>query len=69
MAPSTSVVKNYLKNIVFMHMMSPTRYSLAPLVKKHYEPYFTHQIFTGPKNATVDGIKINGYNVVFGTMQ
>ena len=63
------VVKEYLKNVVLMHMVSPTRYSLVPLLHKHYSPYFTHQIFTGPQNATVGDFAIEGHDVVFGTMQ
>eukprot|EP00758_Cryptobia_borreli_P001913 Tbor_TRINITY_DN2636_c0_g1::TRINITY_DN2636_c0_g1_i1::g.17941::m.17941 len=59
----TEKVREYFKNTLLIVMMSPPRYHLVRVVRRHYAEYFRHIFFCGPKNSTEYGIRIRGYIV------
>ena len=62
-------VRKFFKNTLAIMMMSPPRYHIVKQVEKHYAPFFTHMVFCGPKNNTDFGVRIHGYDIVYGNMQ
>ena len=63
----------FFRDTLAVVMMSPARYHLAPLLKRHYGQFFTYMYFCGPKNDSrmweSHGIDIRGYDIVFGNEQ
>ena len=72
--PASSVmpveaVREYFKDTLLIIMMSPPRYHLVNEVKKHYEQFFQHIFFCGPRNNSDFGVDIRGYDIVYGNEQ
>lgn len=67
--PETAAIREYFSRTLVIMMMSPSRYPLASIVRRHYAPFFSHMIFCGPKDAVVDGISIEGHDIVYGNEQ
>ncbi|ORC90493.1 putative membrane-associated protein [Trypanosoma theileri] len=59
----------FFKNILLIVIFSPKRFELAYDVWQHYRIFFRYMTFCSSVSTTVDGIRIDGYNVVFGNMQ
>ncbi|KAH9578403.1 hypothetical protein LSM04_006694 [Trypanosoma melophagium] len=66
---STRETYDFFKNILLIVIFSPKRFDLAYDVWQHYRVFFRYMTFCSSVSTTVDGIHIDGYNVVYGNMQ
>jgi hypothetical protein len=67
--PPTAYVREFFKNVLVLHMISPSRYGIVEKVRDHYAPFFPLMLFIGPHNDTNTSVHIHGYDVAWGNQQ